>query len=64
METVPPVAFPPVFVATVMRPPGPVLMPRTVAVPVPPAAALTVIVTAFAAVLVVTIELPAFIRKL
>ena len=39
-------------------------MSRTEAVPVPPAAAFTLIVTALAAVLVVTMELPAFIRKL
>ena len=55
----PPVAFPPVFVATVMVPPDPVVMPPSAAAPVPPVAVFTLIATAPADALVVVIVLAA-----
>ena len=45
----PPVALPPVFVATVIVPPDPVVMLRSAAPPVPPTAVFTFTRTAFAA---------------
>src|SRR3990167_2103169 len=60
----PPVALPPVFVATVIVPPEPIVMFPSAAPPVPPAPAFTLIPTAAAVALVVVIELPGFIVKL
>ena len=59
----PPVALPPVLVATVSVPPEPVVILRSAAVPVPPPAAFTLTCTAPAVAFVVVIELPAFIVK-
>jgi len=58
----PPVAFPPVLVATVIFPPFPVVILRSAAVPVPPPEVFTLMATALALVSVVVID-PAVILK-
>src|SRR5206468_12415249 len=55
----PPVALPPVFVATVIPPPEPTAMLPTAASPVPPPPAITLMRAAVAVALVVVIEPPA-----
>ena len=54
----------PLLVSTERVPPFPVVISRSAAAPVPPPEALTLIATALLLVLLVVIELPAFIVKL
>src|SRR2546430_16598186 len=60
----PPVALPPVFVATAILPPDPTVISRSAAAPVPPAAAFTLIATAPAVALVVVMAPPGSMGRL